>query len=66
MPSRSSPLSAEQRFHEYTKGTIPAVHKKYEMKRIFGTARHSACWFGIQVHAMAIKETVDAVTLYNC
>jgi hypothetical protein len=55
------PLSAEERFHEYTKATIPAVHKKYEVKRIFGTARHSACWFGIQVPALVVKETVDAV-----
>ena len=55
------PLSSEQRFHEYTKATIPAVHKKYEVKRIFGTARHSACWFGIQVPALVVKETVDAV-----
>jgi hypothetical protein len=55
------PVSAEQRFHEYAKATIPAVHKKYEVKRIFGTARHSACWFGIQVPALVVKETVDAV-----
>ena len=53
--------SAEQRFQEYAKAIIPAVHKKYEVKRIFGTARHSACWFGIQVPALVVKETVDAV-----
>lgn len=57
----SSALSAEQRFQEYVKATIPAVHKKYEVKRIFGTARHSACWFGIQVPALVVKESVDAV-----
>jgi len=47
-----SSLSAEQRFHEYVKATIPAIHKRYEVKRMFGTARHSACWFGIQVPAL--------------
>jgi len=56
-----SSLSAEQRFHEYVKATIPAIHKRYEVKRMFGTARHSACWFGIQVPALLVKETVDAV-----
>jgi hypothetical protein len=30
-------LSAEHRFHEYVNATIPAIHKKYEVKRIFGT-----------------------------
>ena len=55
------PLSAEQRSHEYAKATIPAVHKKYEVKRIFGTNRHSACWFGLQVPALVVKETVNAV-----
>jgi hypothetical protein len=54
-------MSAEQRFHEYTKATIPAVHKKYEVKRMFGTNRHSACWFGLQVPALVVKERVDAV-----
>jgi hypothetical protein len=54
-------MSAEQRFHEYTKATIPAVHKKYEVKRMFGANRHSACWFGLQVPALLVKETVDAV-----
>ncbi|MBV8360286.1 MAG: hypothetical protein JO189_20475 [Deltaproteobacteria bacterium] len=39
--------SAEQRFQEYAKATIPAVHKKYEVKRMFGTNRRSACWFGM-------------------
>jgi hypothetical protein len=54
-------LTTEQRFHEYAKATIPAVHKKYEVKRIFGTNRRSACWFGQQVPALVVKETVDTV-----
>ena len=54
-------LSAERRFEEYGKATIPAVYKKYEVKRIFGTNRHSACWFGLQVPALVVKETPDSV-----
>src|SRR5215471_8909548 len=54
-------LSAEQRFQEYTKVTIPAIHKKYEVKRMFGTNRRSACWFGMQVPELVVKETADAV-----
>jgi hypothetical protein len=54
-------LSAERRFQEYAKATIPAVHKRYEVKRIFGTNRCSACWFGLQVPALVVKEAVDAV-----
>jgi hypothetical protein len=56
-----SALSAEHRFREYSKATIPAVYKKYEVKRIFGTNRHSACWFGIQVPALVVKGREDAV-----
>ncbi|MBF6570976.1 MAG: hypothetical protein IVW54_19090 [Candidatus Binataceae bacterium] len=55
------PLTGEQRFHEYTKATIPAVYKKYEVKRIFGTNRHSACWFGVQVPALLVKHDDDEV-----
>jgi len=54
-------LSAERRFEEYSKATIPAIYKKYEVKRVFGTNRHSACWFGLQVPALVVKPTADAV-----
>jgi len=53
--------STEQRFAEYTNATIPAIYKKYEVKRIFGTNRRSACWFGLQVPALVVKESDDAV-----
>jgi len=52
-------LTAERRFAEYSKATIPAVHKKYEVKRIFGTNRHSACWFGVQVPALIVKRHAE-------
>lgn len=54
-------LSDDQRFHEYSKAIIPAVYKKYEVKRVFGTNRHSACWFGLQVPALVVKRTSDDV-----
>lgn len=56
-----SALSAEQRFAEYSRATIPAVYKKYEVKRIFGTNRHSACWFGIQVPALIVKRSAEDI-----
>jgi hypothetical protein len=54
-------LSAERRFEEYARATIPAIYKKYEVKRIFGTNRHSACWFGLQVPALIVKQNPDDV-----
>ena len=56
-----STLSNDQRIHEYSKAIIPAVYKKYEVKRVFGTNRHSACWFGLQVPALVVKRTSDDV-----
>lgn len=56
-----STLSAEQMRDAYAKAAIPAIYKKYEVKRMFGTNRHSACWFGFQVPALLVKETDDAV-----
>lgn len=55
----SSTLSNDQRIHEYSKAIIPAVYKKYEVKRIFGTNRHSACWFGVQVPALIVKHNAQ-------
>jgi len=54
-------LNAEQIFEEYAKATIPAIYKKYEVKRMFGTNRHSACWFGRQVPALVVKQAADSV-----
>jgi hypothetical protein len=54
-------LSAELRMREYAKAIVPAVHKKYEVKRIFGTNRRSACWFGQQVPALMVKQAEDDI-----
>jgi hypothetical protein len=56
-----STLSNDQRINEYSRAIIPAVYKKYEVKRVFGTNRHSACWFGLQVPALIVKRTSDDV-----
>jgi hypothetical protein len=54
-------LTQDQRINEYSKAIIPAVYKKYEVKRIFGTNRHSACWFGVQVPALIVKRNADDI-----
>jgi len=54
-------LSAVELWDAYARATIPAIYKKYEVKRVFGTNRHSACWFGCEVPALLVKETPDAV-----
>jgi hypothetical protein len=54
-------LTQDQRIHEYSRAIIPAVYKKYEVKRIFGTNRHSACWFGVQVPALIVKRDSDDI-----
>lgn len=56
-----STLTQDQRIHEYSKAIVPAVYKKYEVKRIFGTNRHSACWFGVQVPALIVKRDADDI-----
>jgi hypothetical protein len=54
-------LSSEQLLDAYAQATIPAICKKYEVKRMFGTNQHSACWFGCQVPALLVKQTPDDI-----
>lgn len=54
-------LSSEQLLDAYAQATIPAICKKYDVKRIFGMKQHSACWFGCQVPALLVKETPDDI-----
>lgn len=54
-------LSAQELYSAYTRATIPAVYKKYEVRRVFGTNRHSACWFGRHVPALVVKGDADDV-----
>jgi hypothetical protein len=56
-----STLSSEQLLDAYAQATIPAICKKYEVKRIFGTNQRSACWFGCEVPALLVKQTPDDI-----
>jgi hypothetical protein len=54
-------LSSEQLLDAYAQATIPAICKKYDVKTMFGTQQHSACWFGCQVPALLLKQTSDDI-----
>jgi len=54
-------LTAQELYSAYTRATIPAIYWKYEVKRVFGTNRHSACWFGRHVPALTVKRNADDV-----
>jgi hypothetical protein len=49
-----SNLTDSERFKAYMRVIWPAVHKHYEIKKMFGTNRHSACWFGAEVPALLV------------
>ncbi len=51
-----------ERFTEYSKACWPAVSKRYEVKRMFGTNRQSALFFGLQVPALLVKESGEMVS----
>jgi hypothetical protein len=54
-------LSSEQLLDAYAQATIPAICKKYQVKKIFGTNQRSACWFGCEVPALLVKQTLDDI-----
>jgi len=49
-----SNLADNDRFKAYMRVIWPAVHKHYEIKKMFGTNRRSACWFGAEVPALLV------------
>ncbi len=49
-----SNLTEGDRAELYVRLTLPAVFKCYEIRKIFGTDRHSACWFGAEVPALLV------------
>jgi hypothetical protein len=53
----TSSLSEKERFEYYSRATSPAVYKHYGIKKIFGTNRRSACWFGAEVPALLVTAT---------
>jgi hypothetical protein len=50
-------LTEKERIASYTKVIIPAVHKRYEVRKVLGTNRHSACWFGAEVPVLFVTNT---------
>src|SRR5258708_25883189 len=50
-------MTEKQRFECYSRVTLPAVYKRYEVKKVLGTNRHSACWFGAEVPALLVTNT---------
>jgi hypothetical protein len=49
-------LTDNERFRAYMRVIWPAVHKHYEIKKMFGTNRRSACWFGAEVPALLVVD----------
>jgi hypothetical protein len=49
-----SNLNRVERFNLYSRLTWPAINKRYEVRRMFGTGRNSACWFGFEVPALYV------------
>jgi hypothetical protein len=50
-------MTEKQRFECYSRVTLPAVYKRYEVRKVLGTNRHSACWFGAEVPALFVTNT---------
>lgn len=46
----------KERFAMYTRAALPAVYRHYEVKRMFGTNRHSGCFFGAEVPALLVTD----------
>jgi len=50
-------LTEKDRIESYGRVIIPAVYKRYEVRKVLGTNRHSACWFGAEVPALFVTNT---------
>lgn len=52
----TSNLSENDRYQSYMRVTPPATYKHYEIRAMFGTNEHSACWFGAEVPALLVTD----------
>lgn len=52
------------RMEHYLRGVVPAVMKKYGIRRVFGSARTSGWLFGRQVPALIVTEDGRVVDIY--
>ena len=49
------------RNESYLRVTMPAVHKRYELRKLLGTNRRSGCWFGAEVPALHVTSAGDVI-----
>jgi hypothetical protein len=49
-------LTEKERVERYSRAILPAVYKHYEVKRMLGTNRRSACFFGAEVPALLVTD----------
>lgn len=49
-------LTEKERIERYSRAILPAVYRHYEVKRMLGTNRRSACFFGAEVPALLVTD----------
>lgn len=49
-----STLTEKERNEAYVRVSLPAVYRRYELRKLLGTNRRSACWFGAEVPALLV------------
>ena len=47
-------MNESERYDAYMRVAAPAIYKHYEVKRVLGTNRRSACWFGAEIPALLV------------
>src|SRR5260370_907091 len=47
-------LTEKERFESCAGVALPAIYKRYEVRKVLGTNRRSACWFGAEVPALHV------------
>jgi hypothetical protein len=54
-------LTENDRRKYYMDVAMPAVHKRYELRKLLGTNRRSGCLFGGEVPALHVTSAGDAI-----
>jgi len=57
-------MTEQQRTAAYIGAIIPAVYRHYELRKMFGSNRISACWFGAEVPALVVSDGESAGDTY--
>jgi hypothetical protein len=50
-------MTAAQRTKAYISAILPAIYRHYELRKMFGSNRISACWFGAEVPALVVTNS---------